>query len=132
MNIETKTVNAYSHSNYEGGKDEYLNFGWTHTEDTQVHYGRGYHKAYVLARDKDMPNYATLSALEGKYFGLKRTKKIYTPMEGTTVALCFLFLIIPGILYVSLKLRQKSKINEHNYAVQKKMDAVVAEAKAYL
>ncbi|MDE5592705.1 MAG: hypothetical protein K2I75_02100 [Clostridiales bacterium] len=85
-----------------------------------------------MARDKNMPNYATIVRLEGEYFNLKRTQKIYNPMEGTNVLLAFAFFIVPGILYVTFKLMQKKRIQEHNAAVQKQMDAIAAEAKPLL
>ena len=128
MNVETKVVDAYAMTS-DGYKEEYLNFGWVHTEDTEVHIGRGNKKAYVLVRDKDMPNYQTLTELEREYFRLKHTKKIYNEMEWENVLLAFVFLIIPGIIYVSVKLNQKKKIANHNYEVQKKMDAVAAKAR---
>ena len=132
MNIETKTVSAYSYSSFDGSKDEYLNFGWKHTEDTQIHSGRSYHKAYVLARDKDMPKYKELTDLENEYFNLKRKKKTYNSMEWENVLLAFALFIIPGIIYVSVKLNQKKKINEHNAEIQKQMYAVAAKAKELL
>ena len=132
MNIETKVVQAYSYSSYEGSKEEYLKFGWKHTEDTKVHAGRGYKQAYVLARDKDMPNYNSLVQLEKEYFNLKYSKKTYLEMEWENVLIAFALLIIPGIIYVSLKLNQKKKIKEHNAEVQKQMDAVVLKAKPLL
>lgn len=132
MNIETKTVREYSYSDREGTKDEYLHFGWQHTEDTEVHIGRGYKKAYVLARDKDMPNYAEISRLENEYFDLKRKQKTYVPMEASNVFWAFVFLLIPGIIYVAVKWTQKKKINEHNAEMQRQMQEVVSKVKAYL
>ena len=131
MNIETKVIDAYGMS-CEGSKEDYLNFGWKHTEDTQVHIGRGFKPAYVLARDTDMPNYKSITQLENEYFHLKRTKKTYVPMEGLNVLLAFLCLIVPGIIYVALKLNQKKRIREHNAEIQKQMNAVVVKAKALL
>ncbi|MDE7158371.1 MAG: hypothetical protein K2N74_02250 [Clostridiales bacterium] len=132
MNIETKVVDTYSSSNFEGGKDEYLHFGWKHTEDTQVHRGRGYRTAHVLARDKDMPNYDALKKLEGEYFNLKSNKKTYYPMEWDNILLAFAFLIIPGIIYVTVKLKQKKRIRQHNDEIEKQMNAVVLKAKPLL
>lgn len=130
MNVETKVVYAYSYSSYDGSKEEYLNFGWKHTEDTQVHYGRGYHPAYVLARDKDMPNYKAFVQLETEYFNLKHSKKTYSPMEWDNILLTFALFIIPGIIYVAVKSNQKRRIAEHNAEVQKKMDAVLSKARS--
>jgi hypothetical protein len=46
MNIETKTV--------RNNVEEYLKFGWKHTEDTRVRSGRTSHTEHILARDKDI------------------------------------------------------------------------------
>ncbi|MDE7163822.1 MAG: hypothetical protein K2O04_00140 [Clostridiales bacterium] len=132
MNIETKVVEAYSYSSFDGSKEEYLKFGWTHTEDTQVHRGRGYKPAYVLARDKDMPNYNALTQLENEYFHLKHSKKTYNSMEWDNILLAFALFIIPGIIYVAVKLNQKKKIEEHNAEIQRQMNAVVSKAKPLL
>jgi hypothetical protein len=73
MNIETKTV--------RNNVEEYLKFGWKHTEDTRVRSGRTSHTEHILARDKDMENYRLIAALEAKYFNLKSQLKTYTPMD---------------------------------------------------
>ncbi|MDE5562797.1 MAG: hypothetical protein K2J01_04550 [Clostridiales bacterium] len=132
MNIETKVVKVYNYSSYDENKDELMHFGWVHTEDTEVHEGRGYKPAYVMARDKNMPNYAAITALEKHYFNLKHTKKTYTPMEASNVLLAFVAFIIPGVLYVTFKSKQKKRIKEHNAAAQKQMDEIVAKAKLLL
>lgn len=67
MNIETKTV--------RNNVEEYLKFGWKHTEDTRVRSGRTSHTEHILARDKDMENYRLIAALEAKYFNLKSQLK---------------------------------------------------------
>lgn len=132
MNIETKTVKSYSLSPYCKSREDCINFGWQHTGTERVHSGRTQRTEYILARDKNMPNYATLVRLEGEYFNLKRTKKVYNPMEGSHVLIAFAFFIVPGIIYVTFKLKQKKRINEHNAAVQKQMDAIVAKARPLL
>ena len=132
MNIETKTVKSYSPSPYVETKEDCIKFGWEQTGTERVRSGRTYRTEYILARDKNMPNYATLVRLEGEYFNLKRTLKTYDPMEGSHVLLAFAFFIVPGILYVTFKLKQKKRIQEHNAAVQKQMDAIVAKSKPLL
>lgn len=124
MNVETKTV-AHEYG-------EFILFGWKKTEETRVRSGRTYHTRYVLARDKDMENYRLISALESKYFHLRSQKKTYTPMEPRNVALAFLIFLIPGIIYVTVKSKQKKKIQAYNREIQKEMDAVLAEVKPLL
>ncbi|MDE6201291.1 MAG: hypothetical protein K2M47_05385 [Clostridiales bacterium] len=128
MNIETKEVNGNISS-----AGEWRSFGWQQTASRKVRSGRSRHRTiYTLARDKDMPNYAALNRMEGEYLDLKRNKKTYNPMEASNVLIAFAFLIIPGIIYVTVKLKQKKRINEHNADVQKQMDAVIAKAQQLL
>ncbi len=119
MNIETKTIRY--------GVDEYLKFGWSHTEEVRRLSGRSYYSEYILARDKDMQNYKLVKALESKYFDLKNQKKDYTPIDGLWCFIAFACLIFPGIVYVAFKLNQKTRIEAFNADVQSKMDAVVKE-----
>lgn len=124
MNIETKTV--------RNNVDEYLKFGWKHTEDTRVRHGRTHHTEHILARDKDMENYRLIAALESKYFNLKGQLKTYQPMDPLWGIVAFLFFIIPFIIYAVVKSNQKSKIEEHNANIHRQMDAVLKEVKPLL
>ena len=121
MNVETKTVGCEV--------EEYLKFGWKHTEDTRVRVGRSSHTRHILARDKDMPNYRLIAALENKYFTLKSQKKYYNSIDPLWCLVAFLVFIVPGIIYVVVKHNQKKNIEAHNYAIQRQMDAVLAEVK---
>lgn len=132
MNIETKVLKAYNNLSYEGTKDELVKFGWQHTEDTQVHSGRGTTLAYVLVRDKDMPNYQKLVELEQEYLHLKLQKKTYNRIDGGWCLVAFLCFIVPGVLYVVLKSRQKRNIQKHNEEIQRQMNEVLSQAKALL
>lgn len=127
MNIETKEVGSKV---YNAG--ECRSFGWTQSDSRKVRRGRGHSTIYTLKRDKDMRNYATIVRLEGEYYNLKHTQKTYNPMEANHVLIAFAFFIVPGIIYVTFKLKQKKRINEHNAAIQKQMDAIIAKAKPLL
>ena len=124
MNVETKTVGCQV--------DEYKKFGWQHTEDTSVRTGRTSHTRHVLVRDKDMPNYRLICALESKYFSLSSQKKTYEPIDGGWCLVAFLLFIVPGILYVVIKSKQKHRIKEHNAEIDRQMDAVLAEVEPLL
>ena len=121
MNIETKSV--------RGDVTDYIYFGWKHTEDTRVRGGRAGHTEHILARDKDMPNYSLIKALETKYFALKSSIKSYTPIDGGTCFLLFLALFLPGVIYVAYKSIQKSKIDEHNVPIEMEMRKIITEVK---
>ena len=132
MTIETKVLNAYNNPSYEGTKEEFIKFGWQHTEDTQVKASRGYTLAYVLVRDKDMPNYQTLVELENKYLHLKLQRKTYSRIDGGWCLVAFLCFIVPGIIYVTVKSKQKRKIKNHNEEIQRQMNEILSQAKALL
>lgn len=119
MNIETKTV--------RNNVEEYLKFGWKHTEDTRVRSGRTSHTEHILARDKDMENYRLIAALEAKYFNLKSQLKTYTPMDVGWSIVAFVCFIIPFVIYVVVKSNQKSNIEAHNANIHRQMDAVLKE-----
>lgn len=124
MNIETKTV--------MNNVEEYLKFGWKHTEDTEVRSGRTYYTESILARDKDMENYRLIAALEAKYFNLKSQLKTYQPMDPLWGIVAFLCFIIPFIIYAVVKSNQKSNIEANNANIRKQMDAVLKEVQPLL
>lgn len=124
MNIETKTV--------MNNVEEYLKFGWKHTEDTRVRSGRTYYTESILARDKDMENYRLIAALEAKYFNLKSQLKTYQPMDPLWGIVAFLCFIIPFIIYAVVKSNQKSNIEANNANIRKQMDAVLKEVQPLL
>lgn len=124
MNIETKSV--------RGDVADYLKFGWKHTDDHSVRSGRTAHTEHILARDKDMPNYRLIAALESKYFGLKASLKTYNPMDPLMGFLAFLIFIFPFIIYALVKRSQKQKIQAWNGQVRRKMNVIVAEVEPLL
>ena len=84
-------------------------------------------KEHILARDKDMPNYALITALEAKYFSLKKRKMVYKPMDPGFAVAAFLFFIFPFIIYAAVKSSQKKKIASCNAAIQRQMNDVLKE-----
>lgn len=124
MNIETKTV--------EYGIDEYLKFGWSHTEDRKHSSGRSYYTEHILARDKDMPNYKRIKELEDEYFGLKRQIKGYSSMDLYWCFILFLLMVFPFFIYWGYKANQKQKREEHDKNIKKKMDEVLKEVATLL
>lgn len=124
MNIETKTVRE--------DPTDYTYFGWKHTEDTRVRTGKIRRTEHILARDKDMPNYKLIVALETKYFTNKRMLKSYKPIDGTLCFLLFLLAIIPGIIYLVYKLSEQSRVESYNTTYELKMREAKNEARKYL
>lgn len=124
MNIETKTVRVYT--------SDYACFGWQCTGDTMVRQGKTSHNEKILARDKDMPHYRLIVALETRYFNLKSQKKVYEPMEIEYVLLTLVLFVVPFIIYYAYKKNQKQRILEHNQELQRGMNEVLEEAKRYV
>lgn len=124
MNIETKTLG--------GEYFDYTKFGWKHTKSNKVRHGKHSYIEHVLERDRDMPNYSSVVALERKYFSLKSQLKTYDPMEPLVVFVSFICLIIPFIIYVSYKSNQKKQIESHNSNIRRQMDDIKKEASALL
>ena len=121
MDIETKTVSY---------KEDYLQaFGWQFTEEKSHTSMRWTHYEYIYARNKNMPNYTKLISLENKYEQLKRNLRTYEPLDGLNLFICFLVLIIPGIVYLTYKMVQKSNIEKHNEPIREQMNKILNEAK---
>ncbi|MDY2913072.1 MAG: hypothetical protein SOV58_00350 [Candidatus Enteromonas sp.] len=130
MNIETKEVslsaNGRSLATYEA-------FGWKYTQD--VHHSR--YRYELLARDKDMPNYRLIKALESKYESLLAQKKTYSPVNEEPekiliMVLLFLLFVFPLVIYLVFKSRQKAEYAEHNALLEKEMQKIMKEARALL
>lgn len=135
MNIETKEVHLGYSDNGERARNlkVYEGFGWKYTQDVR----RGRSTYNVLARDKDMPNYRLIKALEDKYFTLKNQKKVYTPIYDEPVNFLVMFLLLilfvfPLIIYLVFKSNQKAKIRELNERLDKEMEKCLNEARALL
>ena len=124
MNAETKTVSK--------DLEDYLKFGWQHTEDTYERTGRFSYKKHVLVRDKSMPNYRLIVALEQKYFNLKSQMKTYKPVDFGWCLVAFLLFVVPGVIYLIVKNNQKNNVEMHNFTLEKQMNEVLAEVKPLL
>ena len=130
MNIETKEQHYFD----EKAKNRQIalmaKFGWQYTQD--VKRSRGSHYA-VFARDKDMPNYRLIAALDDKYFSLERRKKTYSPItDSPENFLLILLLVIPFLLYLAYKTAQKKRIRSHNAAIESQQEAILKEVATLL
>ena len=118
MNIETKVVRKDTY--------DYAKFGWKQTGTTKSG-GRARHIEYVLARDKDMPNYRLIVALENKYFTLKSQLKTYSGIDAGTALLCFLLFVIPLFVYLGIKAHEKNEVDDNNRKIIAKMKGIENE-----
>ncbi len=61
----------------------------------------------VFKRDTAIPNYAKLKDLEGRYFNI--LNRMPSAINGKVAFLGILFFVVPGVLYIVLKVTQKKK-----------------------
>lgn len=124
MNIETKQVR------YD--VNDYLKFGWEHTQDVSVRFGPRHRKEHILVRDKDMPKYQVVVAYENKYFYLKRQLKELEEVSGLVAFALFLFFIFPGVIYLVLKNNNNKRIIANNNAIKKQMNKILVDVSEIL
>lgn len=132
MNVETRE--AYLSYSKDGGREqalrEYEQFGWKYTQDVR----RGRSTYQILVRDKDMPHYAEIAALDSKYFELKGKKKYYSkiveePLDVLLLLLEIILLVLPFVIHVTFKSLQKKRITNYNANLQVQMDECSRKAK---
>ena len=85
----------------------------------------------IMERDKNLRNYITLKNLEDAYYKAKNNIKEYKPMNEGLALFLFLLLIIPGIIYVSKKRKEKKFIDANNQKMKKEMARVIQEGEQY-
>ena len=139
--IETKEISLFGSQSGDKYMREqyekchvYINdltaFGWQPTQTASRRSGRLSHKVQIMARETSMPHYNEYRRLEENYETAKGNIKYYSPMEVSTVLLLLLLLIIPGVLYISFKSRQKSNIEAHNNQCKQQMQKAVSSARS--
>ena len=79
-----------------------------------------------------MPNYDELVRLEEKYDAYENEKQKYEEMDLEVALVLYLLLLVPGIIYIVHKSKQKKEITEYNKALQQRMDKILEKAKALL
>lgn len=102
------------------------NFGWQYVRDN--HPSRsGLH--IVLARDRNMPNYAQLNSLEHQYDDCKKQLKYYSPMTDSPEMFLLIFaFVFPFIIYWAYKYNQKHEYEAHNAKLKARMGSIVKAA----
>ena len=135
MSIETKSVRlGWSEYGEEEDQQRYLKqlpaFGWQYTQEHEEQNGRCRNHYAIYARDNNMPNYLKLVQLENKYEDLRKQLEKYQPMDGIVALICLACLIIPGVIYISFKLSQKSRKRKWNDSLREEMDKIVYSAQS--
>lgn len=130
MKIETKELGTGAWVNKDAQVALMAKFGWEHTQD--VSHGRGGSGA-IYARDTEMPNYRLIAALEDKYFMLEKKKKHYSPItDSPENFLLILLLVVPFVLYLIFKIRQKKRIAKHNASIEAQQNEILKEVATLL
>ena len=127
--IETKKVLSYEPREYI---EDLKSFGWQQTDEIEERSGRHTTRYIILARDKEMQNYNQIVELESKYKSLRSKLETYEPIDGIYALILFLILILPGIVYVVFKNKQKGRIQNNNNLVRSQMKEVVESSRKLL
>ncbi len=138
--IETKEVSLYKypsddkyikkmHDNCQRYIQDLIAFGWQPTQETTKRQGRIKRSYQIMARETSMPNYNEYRKLEYDYECTKRNLKAYKKMNFSTALLLFLIFIIPGVIYIIVKTRQKNSIDENNQQCYSRMQKAVSAAR---
>lgn len=125
--METKTVRNAKEI------EIYKHFGWKKSQTKRERHGRLFHDVYILSRDETMKNYDKLVGLEKRYLSNMSQLQTYKNDNVFFIALVLLLLfIIPGVIYLIYKNKQKNEININNTKIQKKLKEIIKEADALL
>lgn len=107
------------------------NFGWKVKEEVFEGSGKKKVSYCVLERDKNHHNYLTYVRLEKEYYKCKDNIKEYQGANEIVAMLLFLFLIIPGVIYVSKKKKERIAIEENNKKMKAEMARIIQEAEQF-
>ena len=106
-------------------------FGYKVVREETIKSGKMDVEYVIMERDKNLRNYITLKNLEDAYYKAKNNIKEYKPMKEGLALFLFLLLIIPGILYVSKKRKEKKFILENNQKMKQEMAKIIQEGEQY-
>ncbi len=106
-------------------------FGYKVVREETIKSGKMDVEYVIMERDKNLRNYITLKNLEDAYYKAKNNIKEYKPMNEGLALFLFLLLIIPGILYVSKKRKEKKFILKNNQKMKQEMAKIIQEGEQY-
>lgn len=109
-------------------------FGWQATKEIERtgHRARGrtytYH-VYEVERDKDMPNYDLYVEYQNEYYNAKnRIQEVPAFSFGSALLLLLIF-IVPGVLYILLKILEITRVKKKNNENVEKMNQALENAR---
>ena len=106
-------------------------FGYRVAREETIGSGKKRVEYVIMERDKNLRNYITLKNLEDAYYKAKNNMKEYKPMNEGLALFLFLLLIIPGIIYVFKKRKEKKFIDANNQKMKQEMARVIQEGEQY-
>lgn len=106
-------------------------FGYRVAREETIGSGKKRVEYVIMERDKNLRNYITLKNLEDAYYKAKNNMKEYKPMNEGLALFLFLLLIIPGIIYVFKKRKEKKAIDANNQKMKQEMARVIQEGEQY-
>lgn len=106
-------------------------FGYRVAREETIGSGKKRVEYVIMERDKNLRNYITLKNLEDAYYKAKNNIKEYKPMNEGLALFLFLLLIIPGIIYVFKKRKEKKFIDANNQKMKQEMARVIQEGEQY-
>ena len=106
-------------------------FGYKVVREEAIGSGKKRVEYVIMERDKNLRNYITLKNLEDDYYKAKNSIKEYKPMNEGLALLLFLLLIIPGVIYVSKKRKEKKLIDANNQKMKREMARIIQEGEHY-
>ena len=106
-------------------------FGYKVVREETIKSGKMDVEYVIMERDKNLRDYITLKNLEDAYYKAKNNIKEYKPIKEGLALFLFLLLIIPGILYVSKKRKEKKFILENNQKMKQEMAKIIQEGEQY-
>lgn len=106
-------------------------FGYKVVREESIGSGKKRVEYVIMERDKNLRNYITLKNLEDDYYKAKNNIKEYKPMNEGLALLLFLLLIIPGVIYVSKKRKEKKLIDANNQKMKREMARIIQEGEQY-
>ena len=106
-------------------------FGYKVVREETIKSGKMDVEYVIMERDKNLRNYITLKNLEDAYYKAKNNIKEYKPLKEGLALFLFLLLIIPGILYVSKKRKEKKFILKNNQKMKQEMAKIIQEGEQY-
>ncbi len=121
----------------EVDKDEVeilTSFGWQATKEIERtgHRSRGRtytYQVYEIERDKDMPNYDLYVEYQNEYYNAKnRIQEVPAFSFGSALLLLLIF-IVPGVLYILLKILEITRVKKKNNENVEKMNQALENAR---